>query len=162
MLEMLQDHSSETEETFLFEREDRISFDLWGCTGGDIEILRMSIYRPSWAALKNTHSVSQMTESVDRWNHTARGFIAARRNNTRSVEVYKCLSSFSSGADKSSSDIGFHAHWGNLEIIRHLLDSRVDIRGDCGRHENPLIAASRKCHKDIVDLLLKRGGDLNF
>lgn len=46
--------------------------------------------------------------------------------------------------------------------MRHLLDSGADIRGLCGRHGNPLVAASRRCHDDVVDLLLERGADPNF
>ena len=47
-------------------------------------------------------------------------------------------------------------------MVRHLLDAGADTRGTSGRNTNPLVEACRRCHEDIVDLLLERGADPNF
>lgn len=58
MLKMFQDHSSETEATFLLKEETETASIHGAALRGDVEILRLAIYPPSWSAQADTNSNS--------------------------------------------------------------------------------------------------------
>ncbi|KAI9650843.1 hypothetical protein NHQ30_000878 [Ciborinia camelliae] len=85
---------------------------------------------------------------------------------TYKIEVYKYLRDLTSDERISKvSMLGENCRIGNIEMVRFLLDSGVDIRaysGDDTRtysYSAPLVEACRKGHEDLVDLLLERGAD---
>lgn len=128
---------------------------------GDIEMVRLAVYPPSRAALDSTDFVGKAFGSIDR--HSSIGnVLASAQWVTRNVEVYKYLDSFFSEPHDVSSALAVHAHLGNLEMVRYLLDSGADTRGVLGRIGNPLVEACRRCHEDVIDLLLEHGADPNF
>lgn len=130
-------------------------------TRGDIEMVRLAIYPPSRAAPESTDFVDQVFGSVDRLSST--GIKLSRAQSaTRDVEVYKYLEGFFFEPSNLSSDLADHARLGNLEMVRYLLDAGADTRGFSGRHGNPLREACRRCHEDVVDILLDRGADPHF
>ncbi|KAI1333605.1 ankyrin [Xylariaceae sp. FL0016] len=59
--------------------------------------------------------------------------------------------------------INTHAGFGNLDMVRYLLDlgDSDHLHKETGSFRTPLNAACRKCHEDVVDLLLERGADPN-
>ncbi|PVH97224.1 ankyrin [Periconia macrospinosa] len=128
---------------------------------GDIEMVRLAIYPPSRAAPENTDFVDQFFGSVARSSCTGVKLSIAQ-SATREIEVYKYLERFFSKPADFSRDLVTHARLGNLEMVRYLLDAGADTRGVYGRHDNPLAEACRRCHEDVVDLLLDRGADPNF
>ena len=130
-------------------------------TRGDIEMVRLAIYPPSRAAPESTDFVDQVFGSVDRLSSI--GIKLSRAQGaTRDVEVYKYLEGFFSEPSNLSSDLAKHARLGNLEMVRYLLDAGADTRGSSMPHGNPLAEACRRCHEDVVDLLLDRGADPHF
>ncbi|KAF1976068.1 ankyrin, partial [Bimuria novae-zelandiae CBS 107.79] len=129
-------------------------------TRGDIEVVRLAIYPPSRAAPESTDFVDQVFGSFDCRSSTGVKLSIAQ-SATRDVEVYKYLEGFFSGPSYLSSDLTRHARLGNLEMVRYLLDAGADIRGVSGRL-GPLAEACRRCHEDVVDLLLDRGADPHF
>lgn len=76
--------------------------------------------------------------------------------------MYKYLGNFFAKPADLSLALARHARWGNLDMVRYLLDAGADIRGNPGRDSNPLVQACRRCHEDVVGLLLERGADPNF
>jgi len=127
---------------------------------GDIEMVRLAVYPPSRAALDSTDFVGKAFGSID--CNSIGNALASAQLDTRNVEVYKYLDSFFSEPQDVSYALAVHAHLGNLEMVRHLLDSGADTRGVSGRIGNPLVEACRRCHEDVIDLLLERGADPNF
>jgi len=128
---------------------------------GDIEMVRLAIYPPSRAAPESTDFVDQVFGSVSR-RRTPGIDLSRAQSTTRDVEVYKYLEGFFPEPSNLSLALVYHARWGNLEMVRYLLDAGADTRGVSGRRYNPLAEASRRCHEDVVDLLLDRGADPNF
>lgn len=60
-------------------------------------------------------------------------------------------------------NLAHHAAFGNLEMVRGLLDAGVDVDGNPDTADfHPLSMAARHGHDEIVDLLLQRGADVNY
>jgi len=168
MLEIFQEHVPELEnlDPFLrFNRNWRGKVGPASICGaamrGDIKMVRLAIYPPSRAAPDSTDFVGEAFGTLD--GRTSIGnALAVAQWVTRNVEVYNYLDSFFSEPHDVSGALARHAHLGNLEMVRHLLDSGADTRGVSARIGNPLVEACRRCHEDVVDLLLERGADPNF
>jgi hypothetical protein len=168
MLEIFQDHVPEIEgldPALVFNYNWRGKVGPASISGaairGEIHMVRLAVYPPSRAAPDSTDFVGEAFRSVDRRSNTGNALSLAQLA-TRDVEVYKYLESFFSEPANLSYALAKHARLGNLEMVRHLLDSGADTRGVSGRNGNPLVEACRRCHEDVVDLLLERGADPNF
>ncbi|KAI9652384.1 MAG: hypothetical protein M1829_001659 [Trizodia sp. TS-e1964] len=168
MLEIFQDHVQEIED---LDPAARFSRNWRGKVGpasirgaairGDVDMVRLAVYPPSRAAPDSTDFVSEAIGSVNRVSSTGNALCLAQWA-TRDVEVFKYLERFFSKPSDLSYILAKHARLGNLEMVRYLLDAGADTRGVCGRDANPLIVACRRCHEEVVDLLLERGADPNF
>jgi hypothetical protein len=168
MLEIFQDHVPEMEgldPALAFNHNWRGKVGPASIIGaairGDIDMVRLAVYPPSRAAPDNTDFVGEAFGSVGRCGSTGNALSLAQWA-TRDVEVHKYLESFFSEPANLSYALAKHARLGNLEMVRHLLDAGADTRGTSGRDGNPLVEACRRCHEDVVDLLLERGADPNF
>ena len=62
----------------------------------------------------------------------------------------------------SNFHVGHHARLGNLRMVRYRLDAGASIHGSYVLWGNPLVAACRWGHEDIVDFLLSRGTDPDY
>lgn len=114
-----------------------------------------------YAAPDSTDFVGEAFGSVDRRSSTGNA-LSLGQWTTRDVEVYKYLESFFSKPANLSHALAKHARLGNFEMVQHLLNAGADTRGVSGRDRNPLVEACRRCHENVVDLLLERGADPNF
>ncbi|KAM3065336.1 hypothetical protein ACMFMG_011540 [Clarireedia jacksonii] len=128
---------------------------------GDINMLRIAVYPPSRTTPESTDFMGESFGKVNRYSKTGNP-LSLVQGITRDVEVYKYLGNFFGNNDLMSITLAKHARLGNLEMVRYLLDIGADIRGSDGRNSNPLVEACRRCHEDVVDLLLERGADPDF
>jgi hypothetical protein len=128
---------------------------------GDMDIVRLAVYPPSRATPENDDFNGEPFGKVDRRGATVYALDRAQLS-TRSPEVHKYLEGFFSEPDELDYQLALHCRLGNLEMVRYLLDAGADTRGSCGRNGNPLVEACRKCHEDIVEMLLERGADPNY
>lgn len=128
---------------------------------GDIEMVRLAVYPPSRATPDSTDFAGEPFGCVDRRSSTGNALNLAQWA-TRDIEVHKYLENFFGKSGNVSLALAKHARLGNLDMVRYLLDAGADTRGTSGRHANPLVEACRRCHGDVVDLLLERGTDPNF
>jgi len=130
-------------------------------TRGDIDMVRLAVYPPSRAAPDSTDFAGEPFGRVHRVSSTGNTLSLAQWA-TRDIEVYKYLENFFAKPDDLSLALAKHARLGNLDMVRYLLDAGADTRGTHGRDGNPLVEACRRCHENVVDLLLERGADPNF
>jgi ankyrin repeat protein len=118
-------------------------------------MVRLAVYPPSRAAPDSTDFVGEAFGSVDRRRCTGNGLqgmsrcISTLRASSLSPPIYPM-------------PLAKHARLGNLEMVRHLIDTDTDTRRVSCRDGNPLVEACRRCHEDVVNLLLERGADPNF
>lgn len=167
MLELFQVHVPEMEDldpTLAFNRTWRGKVGPGSIEGaatrGDIDMVRLAVYPPSRAAPDSTDFAGEPFGRVNRDSSTG-NTLSLAQGATRDVEVYKYLGNFFAKPAYLSFALEKHAHFGNLDMVRHLLDAGADICGYQGRGGNPLVEACRGCHERIVDLLLERGADPN-
>lgn len=168
MLEIFQEHVPEMENfhnavLFAPNWRGKVGPDsiLGAAIRGDVAMVRLAVYPPSRAAAHSTEFAGDAFGSVNRRSSTGIVLTHAQRA-TRDVEVYTYLDAFFSTPDDLSYALSQQARWGNLAMVRHLLDAGADTRGVSGRTGNPLAAACARGHEDVVDLLLERGADPNF
>lgn len=57
--------------------------------------------------------------------------------------------------------LGFAAAYGNLEIVKLLLEKGADINGKTAYGDSPLIKAAERKNNEIVEFLLSEGADVN-
>jgi len=168
MLELFQAHVPEMEgydPVFVFNHNWRGKIGPASIKGaarrGELDMVRLAVYPPSRAAPDSTDFAGEPFGSVSRSSSTGNALALAQWE-TRDVDVYKYLENFFTERAHLSHALPRHARLGNLDMVRYLLDSGADIHGIGRRDGNPLVEACRRCHEDVVDLLLERGADPNF
>ena len=168
MLELFQEHVPEMEDfdpTLAFNHNWKGKVGPASIKGaarrGDINMVRLAVYPPSRAASDSTDFAGEPFGRVDRASSTGNALCLAQWA-TRNIEVYKYLEDFFAKPADLSHVLAKHARYGNLDMVRYLLDAGADTRGTSGRNSNPLVEACRRCHEDVVGLLLDRGADPNF
>jgi hypothetical protein len=128
---------------------------------GDVNMVRLAIYPPSRATPESTEFMGQQYGSVDQDSEV--GFRLRRGQSvTRKVEVYKYLEGFFAEPDKISHMLSEHARWGNIEMVRYLVDLGANIHETDDEDINPFVNACRHCKEDIVTLFLELGADPNY
>jgi len=63
--------------------------------------------------------------------------------------------------DKERTALGVAAAYGQLDVVRFLLKSRVQLKTALVNGSTPLISAATKGHRDVVTVLLENGADIN-
>ncbi|KAM0806765.1 putative Multiple ankyrin repeats single kh domain protein [Seiridium cardinale] len=122
-----------------------------GAMRGDLEILRLALYPPSSAR-------KDFWEDKARRSERTMTILYAQTTN---IEVFDHICSLlANPLEKIVSDLSVHAEYGNLNMVKALLDRGAEAQGT--NTENPLLLAARAGHEDVVDLLLERGADPNF
>ncbi|TVY84060.1 Ankyrin repeat domain-containing protein [Lachnellula suecica] len=130
---------------------------------GDMEMVRLAVYPPSRVNPNFTDLTGQIYGNANGSRHMGNALFQAQYA-TKNFEVYRYFDKFLAMPTKDhfTWTLTRYASRGNLEMVRYALDAGADIRGSSGREGNPLSIACRRCHKDVVDLLLERGADPNF
>ena len=137
---------------------------------GDMNMLRLAIYPPSRSNTNTTDFYGQPFGQIDYKPET--GDIKPSSDlydalyYVKTVEVFQYIDSFFQESillSRSADLLVRYADLGNVEMVRHILDTGViGVHGSTEIHnQNPLHIAAQNCHEDIVDLLLERGADPN-
>jgi len=131
---------------------------------GDMNMLRLAIYPPSRSNANTNDICGQKFGQVDPKSHLG-SHLQYALYSVKTVEVFQYIDSFFQDSVLLSNSVFLlarYAELGNIEMVRYLLDTGIDIHAGKNRlNENPLHIAIRNCHEDIVDLLLERGADPN-
>uniref|UniRef100_A0A8H7TMW1 Uncharacterized protein n=1 Tax=Bionectria ochroleuca TaxID=29856 RepID=A0A8H7TMW1_BIOOC len=86
---------------------------------------------------------------------------------SKSLNVYRILSDFFAQSTElfpACQRLDRYCEFGNLEIVKHLLDTGVSVNIEPGmraEHPSALHEACRHGHEAIVDLLIERGARIN-
>jgi ankyrin repeat protein len=124
---------------------------------GDIDMVRLAMHPPS-------STNRDFWKDIDMKTQPGSNLFNALRQTTN-LEVFQYISDFfhpTGKEDRATSLLLCHVRYGNLEMARRALDDGADIRGYQDGEAQPLMLAARRCHEDIVDLLLERGADPNY
>ncbi|KAL7626548.1 hypothetical protein AAE478_003320 [Parahypoxylon ruwenzoriense] len=88
--------------------------------------------------------------------------IAEAVEHITSWDVYQYIRPFLPYDPNNRRLLGRHTEFGNVEMVRGLLDEKPAHVHGWRRHDGyPLINAAGACHEDLVDLLLERGAHPN-
>ncbi|KAH7403711.1 ankyrin repeat-containing domain protein [Cadophora sp. MPI-SDFR-AT-0126] len=134
---------------------------------GDMDILRLAIYPPSRSSQDNTSFEKQPYGDVDPLSKTGSDLHDALYC-AKNWDVFQYIDSFFrksalSSERESAALLARYTELGNTEMVRHLLDTGVDINAGVDmRNYNPLMIASRYGHEAVVDLLLERGAEAEY
>ncbi|PQE07487.1 ankyrin repeat-containing domain protein [Rutstroemia sp. NJR-2017a BBW] len=134
---------------------------------GNIDMVKLALYPPSRAVPDSLDISGQKCGQVARYSATGNAIVSAKWA-TRNLDVYKYLQSLytlDEGRIKHEShDVAIFAQWGNLEVVKYLLDTGAGVNGahHHTRSLNPLSVACRRGYSDIVCLLLERGVDVDY
>lgn len=136
---------------------------------GDVEMLRLAIYPPSRADSSSTDFAGfpcghVLVDSTD--DQVYELYRAVYK--TKSVDAFKYICSFFEheeyGYHMLNTVIRPHCEWGNLDIVRHLLESsgglsstRFNVYGIGSSGDNCLTGAARGWREDVLDYLLESG-----
>ncbi|KAF7861958.1 hypothetical protein EAF04_007839 [Stromatinia cepivora] len=127
---------------------------------GDLDMVRLAVFPPSRTTRESMDLMVKSFLHVDRGSKDAYAIFRSD-SSTRNLEVYKYLEGFyEKPVSELRGDLEKHAHLGNLEIVRYILDGGINIRVWPGQIF--LAAACRGNHEDVVDLLLERGANPIF
>ncbi|CAH0000049.1 unnamed protein product [Clonostachys byssicola] len=147
--------------------------DIQGVVGaamnGDMELLEMALYPPSRADPNSTAYFEYIpTEPITFHQQLKTQRLLERAQFfAKNWEVYSRLASLlpEPSASLRRGLIRRFAEYGNLNIVRNLLDNGCHVDGEAavrraGHRGTPLYLASRYGNADVVDLLLERGADV--
>jgi hypothetical protein len=130
-----------------------------------MSILKLALYPPSRETPNSTDLAGQPFGNINRSSLVGHTLTSALRY-TRCPEVHKYLDSLlaqPSAEEDLSHLLIFHARWGNLSMVRYLLDIGVSVDAlSYFKRKTPLAAACQGGHEEVVDLLLERGANPNF
>ncbi|VUC28225.1 unnamed protein product [Clonostachys rosea] len=129
---------------------------------GDIDLLKMALHPPSRSDVKSTDYFEQPHGKVVERSLPGLTLRAAMLH-SKSLDVYRILADFfAQNTDPAYHRLDRFCEFGNLEIVRHLLDTGVGINvWRRPRYPSPLHEACRHGHEAIVDLLIERGANIN-
>ncbi|EPE30442.1 Ankyrin repeat-containing protein [Glarea lozoyensis ATCC 20868] len=134
---------------------------------GDLNILKLSLYPPSRAEPYNTDILGHPCGQIRERSHLGRTLRQNVRDKTRSIEIYDYVDGLFKSRTENEDLIRsliVHAEFGNISMVRCLLDRGISVNAATERGGVPktaLIAACEHCHENIVNLLLERGADPN-
>ncbi|CAH0053534.1 unnamed protein product [Clonostachys solani] len=136
---------------------------------GDMELLEMALYPPSRADPNSTAYFDYIpTEPIaSRQQLKTQQLLEKAQFFAKNWEVYSRLASLlpEPRATLRGALIRRFAEYGNLNIVKNLLDNGYHVDGEaevkrtCSRG-TPLYLASRYGNANVVNLLLKRGADV--
>ncbi|CAH0050890.1 unnamed protein product [Clonostachys solani] len=131
---------------------------------GDTDLLKMALYPPSRSDLQSTDYFEQPHGKVVERSLPGLTLRAAMLH-SKSLGVYRILSDFFAQNKEpfpACHRLDRFCEFGNLEIVKHLLDTGVSINSwRRPRYPSPLHEACRHGHEAIVDLLIERGAHIN-
>lgn len=67
-----------------------------------------------------------------------------------------------SGLHDVNKPLAYAAAYGNLEIVKMLVEAGADLNGQVAYGDVPLIKADEHDNDDIIEYLIKKGADVNF
>ncbi|CAH0023993.1 unnamed protein product [Clonostachys rhizophaga] len=147
--------------------------DIQGVVGaamnGDIQLLEMALYPPSRADPNSTAYFDYIpTEPITSHQQLETQRLLERAQFfAKNWAVYSRLASLlpEPSASLRRGLIRRFAEYGNLDIVRNLLDNGCHVDGEIvvrrtGHRGTPLYLASRYGNADVVNLLLERGADV--
>lgn len=117
---------------------------------GEVEILQFALNPPS-STTSDFHNNHELSERV---------FYAIQECLPPTVEGLEYLKSITGGSHYSRL-LSKYAALGHTDMVRHLLDQGVEIKGDMIPGSSPMREAIRHWQGDVVDLLVERGADVN-
>ncbi|CAG9937450.1 unnamed protein product [Clonostachys rosea f. rosea IK726] len=133
---------------------------------GDVELLKMALYPPSRRDPRSTDYFEQPHGKVKERSLPGLTLRAAMLH-SKSLNVYRILSDFFAQSTElfpACQRLDRYCEFGNLEIVKHLLDTGVSVNIEPGmraEHPSALHEACRHGHEAIVDLLIERGARIN-
>lgn len=171
ILELFQEHLPEFDETgevdcrWNWNWQAKVSPD--SITGAvireDMGLLKLSLYPPSRGAPHSTDVLGQPYGRISPGSSIGKIITRIATSETRSPDIYRYLETLLAerfGEDDLLYTLVLHAKYGNLVMVRYLLDRGIAIDGSSQR-QTALIAACEGSHDEVVDFLLARGADPN-
>ncbi|TGO79421.1 hypothetical protein BELL_0033g00140 [Botrytis elliptica] len=121
---------------------------------GDIEMVRIALYPPSWSTFDFTHFIDGPFVPQE---SLAEKCLLEAQVSTGNLEMYKYLEGFFPRPAKCPrlGHLMFHIQWGNSEIVKYILDTTGTFF--CGAQ----CCGGAKL-QDIIDLLFEYGFDTNY
>lgn len=139
---------------------------------GDVKMLHLALHpSTSYATPQSNESATpanpdQPVRSLGGTSTNPTHAVLEAMQHAKTLEVYSHLASFfpnflKAHRDQSGRHLELYAEYGNIDIVRYLLDSGVSVGGSRAPfHPTPLHFAARHSYADIVHLLLERGADV--
>lgn len=125
----------------------------------DMAMLRLAFYPPSRENPKSSDFAGQPYGTIEDTSPIG-GKLRNAQLHTKSPEVYTYIEGFlAQPSQVQSSSVIRHAEWGNVAMVKFLLDRGGDM---IASNETALVAAASRCQEEVIDLLLERGADPNY